>query len=34
MSVEIIGPEAETHLSWAGPLAAIEAGHRLPRPEI
>ena len=34
MSVEIIGPEAETHLSWAGLLAAIEAGHRLPRPEI
>ncbi len=34
MSVEIIGPEAEAHLTWAGLTAALEAGHRLPRAEI
>ncbi len=30
----IIGPEAEKHLSWTGLVAALEAGHRLPRAEI
>jgi ornithine cyclodeaminase len=30
----IIGPEAEAHLTWAGLMAAITAGHRLPRAEI
>ncbi len=34
MSVQIIGPEAEAHLTWAGLTAALEAGHRLPRAEI
>jgi ornithine cyclodeaminase len=34
MSIEIVGPEAEAELSWAGLCAAIEAGHRLPRAEI
>jgi ornithine cyclodeaminase len=34
MSVSIIGPEAEKHLSWAGLLAALEAGHRRPKPDI
>jgi len=32
--VKIIGPEAEAHLTWPGLLAALEAGHRLPRAEI
>ena len=32
--MNIIGPEAETLLTWPGLLAAIEAGHRLPRAEI
>ncbi|MGL6209934.1 MAG: ornithine cyclodeaminase family protein [Paracoccaceae bacterium] len=32
--MKIIGPEAEAHLTWAGLLAALEAGHRLPRAEI
>ncbi|MGL4319437.1 MAG: ornithine cyclodeaminase family protein [Paracoccaceae bacterium] len=30
----IIGPEVEAHLTWAGLMAALEAGHRLPRAEI
>ncbi len=34
MSIEIVGPEAETLLSWAGLCEAFEAGHRLPRAEI
>ena len=34
MSIEIVGPEADAHLTWAGLTAAIEAGHRLPRAEI
>ena len=32
--MKIIGPEAEARLSWPGLLAALEAGHRLPRAEI
>jgi ornithine cyclodeaminase len=34
MTPAIIGPEAETHLTWSGLCAALEAGHRLPRAEI
>ena len=34
MSIEIVGPDAEAHLTWAGLMAALEAGHRLPRAEI
>lgn len=34
MTLAIIGPEAESHLSWAGLTDALEAGHRLPRAEI
>lgn len=34
MSIEIVPKDAETHLTWAGLMAAIEAGHRLPRAEI
>ena len=34
MSIEIVGPEAEALLSWAGLCEALEAGHRLPRAEI
>ena len=34
MSIEIVPKDAEAHLSWAGLMAAIEAGHRLPRAEI
>jgi ornithine cyclodeaminase len=34
MTPTIIGPEAETRLTWPGITAAIEAGHRLPRAEI
>jgi ornithine cyclodeaminase len=30
----IVGPEAEAKMTWAGLLAALEAGHRLPRAEI
>ena len=32
--MKIIGHEAEAHLTWPGLLAALEAGHRLPRAEI
>ncbi|MEO8242520.1 MAG: ornithine cyclodeaminase [bacterium] len=32
--MEIVGPEAEGVLSWTGLIAALEAGHRLPRAEI
>ena len=34
MTVEIIGPEAEAHLSWGGLVDALVAGHDLPRAEI
>lgn len=34
MTIEIVPKEAESHLSWAGLLAAFEAGHSLPRAEI
>ena len=34
MNIEIVGPEAEAHLSWSGLTGALEAGHRLPRAEI
>lgn len=34
MGIEVIGREAEAHLTWDGIVAAIEAGHRLPRAEI
>jgi len=34
MSVTIIGPGAEAHLSWNGITAALAAGHALPRAEI
>lgn len=34
MSVEIIPFEAERLLSWQGLMAAFEAGHRLPYPDI
>ncbi len=32
--MEVVGPEAEAVLSWGGLIAAMEAGHRLPRAEI
>ena len=34
MTTTLIGPDAETCLTWEGLTAAIEAGHRLPRAEI
>ena len=34
MTMEIIGPEAEAHLTWDGITAAMVAGHTLPRAEI
>ena len=34
MTIEIVPQEAEAHLTWPGLMAAIEAGHRLPRAEI
>ena len=34
MTIEIVPKDAEAHLTWAGLLAAIEAGHRLPQAEI
>lgn len=34
MKVEMIGREAEALLTWHGMLAALEAGHLLPRAEI
>ena len=33
MTIEIVPQEAEAHLTWPGLMAAIEAGHRLPRAE-
>ncbi|WP_136644936.1 ornithine cyclodeaminase family protein [Tabrizicola sp. YIM 78059] len=32
--INIVPKEAEAHLDWPGLLAALEAGHRLPRAEI
>ena len=32
--MDIIGRDAEAHLTWAGLTDALEAGHRLPRAEI
>ncbi|MGV8986430.1 MAG: ornithine cyclodeaminase family protein [Cypionkella sp.] len=34
MTVDFIGPEAESVLSWQGIIAALEAGHSLPKAEI
>ncbi|EEW26938.1 ornithine cyclodeaminase family protein [Rhodobacter ferrooxidans] len=34
MSIEMIGKEAEAHLSWPALTAALTAGHLLPRAEI
>lgn len=34
MNVQTIGKDAEKLMTWAGLLAALEAGHRLPRAEI
>lgn len=34
MSADFIGPEAESALTWAGIIAALEAGHLLPKAEI
>ncbi|WP_435260129.1 ornithine cyclodeaminase family protein [Thioclava sp. FR2] len=34
MTMQVIGKEAEAHMTWAGLMAAIEAGHRRPRAEI
>ena len=34
MTPRIIGPEAEAKLTWPGLLAALEAGHRRPKPDI
>ena len=34
MSVEMVEPEAEALLTWPGIIAALEAGHKLPRAEI
>ncbi|RIA01224.1 ornithine cyclodeaminase [Cereibacter sphaeroides] len=34
MSIEIIGPEAEAHLSWDGLTTALTQGHKLPRAEV
>jgi ornithine cyclodeaminase len=34
MTVEMIPFAAEKHLSWTGLMAALEAGHRLPRASI
>ena len=34
MTIEIVPNDAEAHLTWPGLMAAIEAGHRLPRAEI
>jgi ornithine cyclodeaminase len=34
MDFQIIGPEAEAHLSWRGLIAAIEAGHQRPQAAI
>ena len=34
MTLTILGHEVERYMSWAGMLAALEAGHRMPRAEI
>ena len=32
--MDIVGKDAEKLMSWHGLIAALEAGHRLPRAEI
>jgi ornithine cyclodeaminase len=34
MTIQVIGREAEQYLTWDGIVAALEAGHRLPRAEV
>ena len=34
MSIDFVPFEAERLLDWKGLLAAFEAGHRLPKPDI
>ncbi len=34
MTLQIVPAQAEALLSWAGLLAALQAGHRLPKPDI
>jgi ornithine cyclodeaminase len=34
MTIEIVPQQAEAYLTWQGLMAAMEAGHRLPRAEI
>ncbi len=34
MTFDIIGPEAEAHLTWDGLVAALEAGHSRPQAQI
>jgi ornithine cyclodeaminase len=34
MTMDIIGPQAEAHLDWAGLTAALRKGHLLPKAEI
>jgi ornithine cyclodeaminase len=34
MDIDLIGSEAEPLLTWDGIVAALEAGHRLPRAEV
>jgi ornithine cyclodeaminase len=34
MSLDIIGPEAEAHLTWDGLVAALEEGHSRPQAQI
>jgi len=34
VTLTIVPKEAEAHLTWTGLLAAFEAGHRLPKPDI
>jgi len=34
VTLTIVPKEAEAHLTWPGLLAAFEAGHRLPKPDI
>jgi len=34
VKVDIVPKEAEAHLTWAGLLDALRAGHRLPQPDI
>ena len=34
MTLQIVPAQAEDLLTWAGLLAALQAGHRLPKPDI